>query len=116
MLLARIGTLAPAALRATVRTRARALVRVADRTEVPLGALRAAPVLAWAGIGNPAAFAAQLADLGARVVGTRFERDHHVFRASDVAAAMRSAGTMSDSDIPPSDRHGHDWSAQFPPM
>ena len=90
----RIAALAPRALRASVRTRARALVRAADLADVPLAALRGAAVFAWAGIGNPAAFAAMLADLGATVVGTRFERDHHRYVPSDVDAAVGAAGAL----------------------
>lgn len=88
---ARIARLAPRARRASVRTRARALVRVADGTEIRLSALNDAAVVAWAGIGNPRAFVAGLEDLGAHVVATRFERDHYAFQPTDVGEMLHTA-------------------------
>jgi tetraacyldisaccharide 4'-kinase len=87
----RVAALAPRAVRASVRTRPRALVRAADGADLPRGTLGGAAVFAWAGIGNPRAFAATLADLGARVVASRFEPDHHAFVPSEVDRVVRSA-------------------------
>jgi tetraacyldisaccharide 4'-kinase len=54
--------------------------------------LRGAPVLAVAGVGDPAAFAAQLAASGARVELARFA-DHHAYSDADAARlAERGAG------------------------
>ncbi len=88
---ARVAALAPKALVARARTVPRALVRAADGVETPPGALEGAAVFAWAGIGNPRAFEALLADLGARVVGRRFDRDHRAIGPGDVAAVARAA-------------------------
>ena len=87
----RVALIAPRALRVRTRMRPRALVRATDGTEMPLSALDGAAVLAWAGIGNPRAFAAGLEALGARVVATRFGRDHRRIVAADVVAATRAA-------------------------
>jgi tetraacyldisaccharide 4'-kinase len=58
--------------------------------ERPLTALRDAPVLAAAGVGDPAAFAAQLAAAGARVELARYA-DHHAYTAADAATlALRA--------------------------
>jgi tetraacyldisaccharide 4'-kinase len=47
-------------------------------------------VLAAAGIGDPRAFASQLAEAGARV-DLAAERDHHAYSAADVGALTRRA-------------------------
>ncbi len=52
--------------------------------ERPLAALRGAAVVAAAGVGDPAAFAAQLAAAGARVELARYA-DHHAYTAADAA-------------------------------
>ncbi len=58
----------------------------------PLDALRGAPVVAPAGVGDPAAFAAQLAAAGARVTLARYA-DHHAYTRDEAAAlAARGAG------------------------
>lgn len=88
---ARVAALAPAARRARARTVPRALVRAADGADLPLRALAGTPVFAWAGIGNPRAFEALLEDLGARVVGRRFERDHRAIGPGDAEAVVREA-------------------------
>jgi tetraacyldisaccharide 4'-kinase len=75
---------APSALAATARTVPRALV-LADGSQRPLSNLSGRAVFAAAGIGNPAAFEAALRDLGARVVGRRFVRDHAMPSAADAA-------------------------------
>jgi len=91
---ARVTALAPAAVVAVARLRPRALLGPKGG-ERPLAGLRGAAVHAWAGIGNPEAFAGTLRDLGARVVGTTFARDHHRptdAEMSEVAAAAAAEG------------------------
>ncbi len=48
--------------------------------------LRGRRIAAFAGIGNPAAFRATLADLGADVVAFTAFADHHAYRAADMAS------------------------------
>jgi tetraacyldisaccharide 4'-kinase len=59
-----------------------------------LEAIAGQTVLAVSAIGDPAAFEAQLAGLGAQVVARRF-RDHHAFTAADATALARDAETTS---------------------
>lgn len=89
-LLDRVRNLAPDALVATARTRAEGLLdREGSRRE--LAGLAGVPVHAWAGIGNPEAFAATLTDAGARVVGRTFARDHHLPTEADQARVLGAA-------------------------
>ncbi|MDX2202766.1 MAG: tetraacyldisaccharide 4'-kinase [Hyphomicrobiaceae bacterium] len=53
--------------------------------------LRDRPVLAWAGIGNPARFFATLHGLGADVRAQRTFRDHHELRPEEAAALLALA-------------------------
>jgi tetraacyldisaccharide 4'-kinase len=78
---------------ATVRLAPMDLVRVNGHATKPLDALRAAPVLAVAAIGEPGLFRDQLQGLGARVTFAPF-RDHHHFSADDV---LRLADTAPDA-------------------
>jgi tetraacyldisaccharide 4'-kinase len=57
----------------------------------PLAALHGSRVFAFAGIGNPPAFRAALAALGAEVVGFRPLPDHHAYAPSDLEALGRAA-------------------------
>lgn len=59
----------------------------------PLGAddLKAARVVAFAGIGRPAKFFATLRDLGAAIVATREFPDHHPFAEAELAALAAEA-------------------------
>lgn len=59
----------------------------------PLGAddLKAARVVAFAGIGRPAKFFATLRDLGAAIVATREFSDHHPFAEAELAALAAEA-------------------------
>ncbi|MFO0931513.1 MAG: tetraacyldisaccharide 4'-kinase [Planctomycetota bacterium] len=84
---ARVAALAPRAEVALARTRATGLV-AADGTRRPLAALAGAPVLAWSGIGNPAAFERTLEAAGARVVARRRAADHHRPTPAAVAAVL----------------------------
>ncbi|MFM7107521.1 MAG: tetraacyldisaccharide 4'-kinase, partial [Planctomycetaceae bacterium] len=57
----------------------------------PLEEIRGRRVAACAAIGNPAAFRATLAALGADVVAFRALPDHHAYGAADLAALARLA-------------------------
>ncbi len=87
---ARVVALAPQAVIAVARLRPRALL-VPKGAEHPLAELSGAKVHAWAGIGNPDAFAGTLRDLGARVVGTTFARDHHRPTDAELSAVTAAA-------------------------
>jgi tetraacyldisaccharide 4'-kinase len=58
-------------------------LRAAGGSTQPLEALRGARVVAFAGIGNPAAFKAGIEGLGARLVGFRAFPDHHAYTHTD---------------------------------
>lgn len=84
---------------------------------VALAELRGARLLAVSAIGAPAAFEAQLAEVGARVEAVRFA-DHHPFTASDVsslatrgAAADRVVCTLKDAV-----KLSAQWPRQGPPL
>lgn len=84
----------------------------------PLAALRGMRVVAFAGIGNPAAFRATLLELGAEIVAFRAFPDHHAPSIADLAplaarvetgAAEMVVTTLKDLvKIPPS------WPATVP--
>lgn len=70
-------------------------LRTASGAVLPLAALAGKRIAAFAGIGNPSAFRATLASLGAEVVGFRPFADHHAYAADDLsalAAWARAAG------------------------
>lgn len=78
---------APTAIGAIMALRPGALVRAGEGAPTesrPLSALEGVAVLAISAIGAPAAYEAQLAAAGARVVSAAFA-DHHAFSAADVA-------------------------------
>jgi tetraacyldisaccharide 4'-kinase len=58
-------------------------LRSATGMTEPLDSLRGARVVAFAGIGNPAAFRGALESLGATLVGFRAFPDHHAYSAAD---------------------------------
>jgi tetraacyldisaccharide 4'-kinase len=60
-----------------------ALVAVRGVNSIPLDVLGGERVLAFAGVGDPSSFFAQLRQLGAVVTGRRFG-DHHAYTAADV--------------------------------
>jgi tetraacyldisaccharide 4'-kinase len=66
-------------------------VRLAGGGTRPLDALRGLPVLAFAGIGNPAAFRATLARLAAEVVEFVAFPDHHAYTSADFARLVSRA-------------------------
>ena len=82
---------------ATVFLDAGELREVGGRATMPPESLMGRSVLAIAGIGNPAAFHAQLAARGARVDPVTF-RDHHVFTSSEVAT-LAARATRYDSVV-----------------
>jgi len=70
------------------------IYRARTRLACPAGAEGgplAAPVLAFAGVGNPKAFFADLCLAGARVVETRSFRDHHRYTARDLRRLAQRA-------------------------
>jgi len=66
------------------------LARIGTSERVAISALRAESVLAISGIGDPAAFHAQLTAAGARVTPAVF-RDHHPFSERDAATLANTA-------------------------
>ena len=80
-------------------------MHVATRLVAPDGAsespevLRGTRVLAFCGLGNPAAFHRTLADLGAVVVATRDYADHHAYGAADVADIAGAAAAAGAERI-----------------
>jgi len=72
-------------------------LRSADGTTRPLGALEGRRVVAFAGIGNPAAFRGTLAALGADVAEFVAFADHHAYDDRDLdglGARARAAGAV----------------------
>jgi tetraacyldisaccharide 4'-kinase len=64
---------------------------------LPLDSLRGRRVLAFAAVGNPAAFRATLSGLGADVVDFRAFADHHAYGPADLAAlAAQAAAERAD--------------------
>lgn len=61
--------------------------------------LRRRRVVAFAGIGNPSAFAATLTQLGCDVAALLTFRDHHPYTAADWQAVMEAAGRYDASGI-----------------
>ena len=82
---------APAVPIAVVHLSPMELATATDAETAPLEVLRGAPVLAVAGIGEPALFARQLEELGARVTLAAY-RDHHSFTDADANELARRAG------------------------
>jgi tetraacyldisaccharide 4'-kinase len=68
-------------------------LRTADGATRPLAELVGRRVLAFAGIGNPAAFRATLAALGAEVVAFRPLPDHHAYTTADLESLACEAAT-----------------------
>ena len=81
---------APAAGGALIHLSADRLVNWSSGEVAELAALRNRRVVAAAGIGDPRAFASQLADAGAQVE-LAAERDHHAYTVTDAAALARRA-------------------------
>lgn len=85
---ARLRQLAPQAAIHRARTR---LAGLAGANGQPMSG----PVLAFAGVGNPRAFFADLCLAGVRVVGTRRFPDHHRYTARDLQRLERRALDVS---------------------
>jgi tetraacyldisaccharide 4'-kinase len=66
-------------------------VRIPGARDLDCGDLKGTSVHAFCGIGNPDAFWATLARLGARVVGTTVFDDHHACTAGEIAEICRKA-------------------------
>ncbi len=66
-------------------------LRQAGGATRPLDDLRGARCFGFAGIGNPAAFRATLASLGAEPVGFRAFPDHHAYTPADIEAVGEAA-------------------------
>lgn len=90
---ARAASLASSAVLAVARTVPTGLEDGEGRRR-PADALRGERVFLWAGIGNPRAFEATVADLGGVVVGRRFDRDHARVGPADVPAVTRAAKAL----------------------
>lgn len=74
------------------------LVDVRNGRVHPSGAFRGEPVYAFCGIGNPAAFFADLEKWGFTVSGRRCFRDHHVYGNEELAVlglAMKHSGVAA---------------------
>ena len=88
----RVAKLAPGVpVRRTVHAPARLL---AGDAELPVTALRDQQVVALAGIGNPQAFRATLAGLGAEVVREAFYPDHHPYSPDELAMLARDCADL----------------------
>jgi tetraacyldisaccharide 4'-kinase len=70
----------------------------AEAQITPLERLDGARVVAFCGIGNPAAFRRTLEHLGAAVAGFRAFPDHYVYRASDLSELASWARSL-DADL-----------------
>jgi tetraacyldisaccharide 4'-kinase len=81
---------APEVPRAAARLAPSGLVHAHDASTRSLSSLAGAAVLAVAGVADPAAFARQLEDLGARVELRAF-RDHHSFSLDEAVAIAKGA-------------------------
>jgi tetraacyldisaccharide 4'-kinase len=64
---------------------------IAGDARVPEAAFRQWRVVAFAGIGNPSAFAATLTQLGCEVAALLVFRDHHPYTAADWQAIVTAA-------------------------
>lgn len=87
---AKVHRIAPGVPTARVHLSPDQLVDVASGARRDLSALAGRPVVAVCGVGDPAAFAAQLAEAGAAVRLRAFP-DHHAFDAADVRSIVQDA-------------------------
>ncbi|HEX6317200.1 MAG TPA: tetraacyldisaccharide 4'-kinase [Gemmatimonadaceae bacterium] len=83
----------------------------------PLSVLRETRVLVAAGIGDPAALAAQLRQAGADVTMRSFS-DHHVYESSDIANLVRDAHTVDHvvSTLKDAVKLAPRWPREGPPL
>ena len=68
-----------------------ALVSLADRSELPVEAIRGRRVLALSAVANPASFEETLAAAGAVIVGGERLPDHHLYSGGDIERINESA-------------------------
>jgi tetraacyldisaccharide 4'-kinase len=89
----------------------------ADADRGALASLAGADVLAAAGVGDPEAFAAQLAAAGARVRLCRYP-DHHAYTQADAAAlaARAAAGTRLVTTLKDAVKLGPLWPRDAAPL
>jgi tetraacyldisaccharide 4'-kinase len=73
-------------------------LRSATSDTQPLDCLAGRRIVAFAGIGNPAAFRTSLENLSAELPGFRSFPDHHAYTASDLAA-IRDWATDLRADL-----------------
>jgi len=93
-----IRTYAPRAFRYRARRLPSRLRSLDGRRDLPLARLRDAPVGLLAGLGRPSSLERTLVSLGARVVVRRFFRDHHRYRAHDLAGLEKEASCWITSE------------------
>ncbi|MEM6330683.1 MAG: tetraacyldisaccharide 4'-kinase, partial [Planctomycetota bacterium] len=86
----RVTRIAPDAVWCEARHRPAALLAASGETQ-PVDGLSGRRVMAFCGIGNPAAFRRTLTGLGAEVAGFHAFADHHAYTAADIAELNRSA-------------------------
>jgi tetraacyldisaccharide 4'-kinase len=108
---------APAAGGAIVHLAADRLVAWGSGDVRELTAIRDQHVVAAAAVGDPRAFAAQLADAGARVELVA-RRDHHAYSAEDASALARRAdgGAMIVCTLKDAVKLGPVWPREAPPL
>ncbi len=70
-------------------------LRTFDGTVAPLASLAGRRVLAFCGIGNPAAFRHTLSSLGAELAGFRSFADHHHYSTADLDSLAAEAAKVS---------------------
>lgn len=70
----------------------------ADAPPSPPGALRDRRWFAFCGIGEPASFVQQLAEIGGTSAGRRFFADHHAYTEPDLRA-LRGAAAAAGADV-----------------
>ncbi|MBI5834369.1 MAG: tetraacyldisaccharide 4'-kinase [Armatimonadetes bacterium] len=113
-LTARVHALAPGV---TVKRTCHAPARLTTASgELPLDALAGQKVVALAGIGNPRAFAATLASLGAVVVREAFYPDHHPYSPQEQAELARQAGEAVVVTTEKDQMRLGDWPADSAPL
>lgn len=116
-LLMHVRRFAPQAGGAIIHLAATRLVAWASGDELAASELRDKRVLAIAAIGDPHAFAAQIAEAGARV-DLAAARDHHAWSAADAAVLVRRAATVDIvlCTLKDAVKLGPVWPREAPPL
>jgi tetraacyldisaccharide 4'-kinase len=107
----RIRRAAPRAELATAVHRPAFLRPLTGGEDLAPGWLEGRPVLAAAGIGNPAAFERTLDALGARVVSTARFPDHHAYRDEDLGDIARAAEQAGAEAVVTTQKDAVKWPA-----